>query len=191
MVDDVRAEPSFIHDRRICAAHGGRPYVRVGRFLCQACMPTCEPGVQGSILAKLRPERTVRSLGGIPPQGADRVGKVGVGLGHRPQEDVAQLGIALMRFHDTQLGPEAGVIGVLETLGEPVDGALGLLDGLVWAIVEERQQRLGQTREVPLADPGLVAVGVAPMAVDRAVDPARVKGIHEGTGAVVDGLARN
>jgi hypothetical protein len=59
-----------------------------------------------------------------------------------------------MRFQQTKLGPEAGEIGVLETLGEPVDGALGLLDGLVWLIVEERQQRLGQTREVPLGDPG-------------------------------------
>src|SRR3712207_8635429 len=40
-----------------------------------------------------------------------------------------------------------------------------------------------------LRDPRLVAVGVAPEAVDRAEHRGRVVGVQEGAGAVVDGLA--
>jgi hypothetical protein len=51
-------------------------------------------------------------------------------------------------------------------------------------------ERLRQTGEVPLSDAWLVAVSVAPHAIDRAVDPLGVIGVHEGAGTVVNGLAR-
>ena len=60
-----------------------------------------------------------------------------------------------------------------------------------WSSCEQREQRLGEPREVPLGDDRLVAVGVAPGLVDRAVDRRRVEGVHEGARAVVDGLARD
>src|ERR1700693_4866341 len=52
-------------------------------------------------------------------------------------------------------------------------------------------------RPVPNATPfasmptWLVAVSVAPHAIDRAVDPLWVIDVHEGAGAVVNGLARD
>src|SRR3712207_8365876 len=48
---------------------------------------------------------------------------------------------------------------------------------------------LFRSRQVPLRDPRLVAVGVAPEAVDRAEHRGRVVGVQEGAGAVVDRLA--
>ncbi len=58
-------------------------------------------------------------------------------------------------------------------------------------MVEQGQQSLGEPGEVPLRHDRLVAVGVAPARVDRAVDRGRVEGLHEGARPVVDGLTRD
>ena len=59
------------------------------------------------------------------------------------------------------------------------------------AVGHQRQQRLGEARQVPARDRRLVAVGVAAAVVDGAEDRGRVVGLHEGAGAVVDRLARD
>ena len=58
-----------------------------------------------------------------------------------------------------------------------------------WSSSIERQQRLGEARQVPLRHHRLVAVGVAPTAVDGAEDGGRVEGVHERARPVVDRLA--
>ncbi len=57
--------------------------------------------------------------------------------------------------------------------------------------MDEGEQRLGEPSKVPLRHDRLVAVGVAPARVDRAVDGGRVEDLHEGARPVVDGLAGN
>jgi hypothetical protein len=69
-----------------------------------------------------------------------------------------------------ELAAEARRIGRLEGGGERVDGLLRLFDGSVLVLCKQRQERLRQTGEVPLGDAWLVAVSVAPHAIDRAVD---------------------
>ena len=65
-----------------------------------------------------------------------------------------------------------------------------LFHGSVLVLCKQRQERLRQTGEVPLGDAWLVAVSVAPHVIDGAVDRPWVIDVHEGAGAVVDGLAR-
>ena len=62
---------------------------------------------------------------------------------------------------------------------------------VVAVVVDERQQRLGQPRQVPRRDVRLVAVRVAPAVVDRAEDRGRVERVHERARPVVDRLARD
>jgi anti-anti-sigma factor len=56
---------------------------------------------------------------------------------------------------------------------------------------DQRQERLGEAREVPAGDRGLVAERVASMRVDGAEHRRRVVRFHEGARAVVDRLARH
>ena len=56
---------------------------------------------------------------------------------------------------------------------------------------DHRQQRLGQPHHVPVRQRRLVAIGVAPLVVDRTENRARGIGVEERAGAIVDRLARN
>ena len=56
------------------------------------------------------------------------------------------------------------------------------------AIVEQLDQAGRQLRHVPDRDVGLIAKGIAPLLINRAEYPVLMKGIHEGAGAVINGL---
>ena len=62
-------------------------------------------------------------------------------------------------------------------------------DRLVLVVGEQRQQAFGEPRQVPQRDPRLVGVGVAALFVDRGEHGRRIVFVHEGAGAVIDGLA--
>ena len=96
-----------------------------------------------------------------------------------------------MRLEQAELATEARGVGRLEVGGERVDGLFGLFDGGVLVLGEQRQERLRETREVPLGDARLVAESVAAHGIDGTEDRSRVIDVHEGAGAVVDGLARD
>ncbi len=59
----------------------------------------------------------------------------------------------------------------------------------VFVAVDQRQQRLGEARQIPQRDARLVRMSVAAHLVDRAVHRRGIVGVHEGAGAVIDGLA--
>ena len=93
-------------------------------------------------------------------------------------------------MEQAELAAEARGVGRLEAGGERVDCLLRLFDGSILVLCKQRQERLRQTGEVPLSDAWLVAVSVAPHVIDGAVDRLWVIDVHEGAGAVVNGLAR-
>ena len=62
---------------------------------------------------------------------------------------------------------------------------------LVAAIRHERQQCLGEPRQIPFDDGGLIGERIAPELVDRAEHLVRMVGVHESAWAVVDRLARD
>ena len=55
--------------------------------------------------------------------------------------------------------------------------------------VEQAEHGFRQAGEVPLADGGLVLIGVTPLAIDGAEHLRCMVGIHKRTGAVINGLA--
>ena len=67
-----------------------------------------------------------------------------------------------------------------------------LLYGTILVVIlftsEQRQQRFGQSRQIPVGDRRLVGVGIATLRIDRTEYRCRIVLIHERTGAVVDGL---
>jgi len=89
----------------------------------------------------------------------------------------------------TSNGPQLHLPRRSEAGGERGDCVLRLFNGGVLVLRKQRQERLRQTGEVPLGDACLVTVGVAARAIDGAEDRPRVIGVHEGAGAVINGLA--
>src|SRR6516164_4791293 len=94
------------------------------------------------------------------------------------------------RLEQAELAAEARGVRSLEAGGERVDCLLRLFDGSVLVLCKQRQERLRQAGEVPLGDAWLIAVSVTPHVINGAVDRPGVVDVHEGAGAVVDGLAR-
>ena len=72
---------------------------------------------------------------------------------------------------------------------EVVDDRRRLCHGRVAVVVQQRQQRLSQARQVPPRDGRLLAIGITAAMVDGAEHRLRVISFHEGAGSVVDGLA--
>src|SRR5580692_4893875 len=58
-------------------------------------------------------------------------------------------------------------------------------------LLQNRKQCLGEARQVPERNAGLVPVGIAPVAVDGTEHRGWIVRLHEGAWAVVDGLAGN
>jgi hypothetical protein len=174
-------------DGGVLPSHCRRSLRRSHSFADDALAPAAEPVVAGGALAKLGTKALVPALGGVA-QRSEAVGEIGARLGHGVQQVTDEGTVIGMGLQQAQLCPKALEMGLPEALGEGVDRRLRLFYGLALVLVEEGQQRFGQAREVPVGDARLVAEGVTPAMVDRAVDPARVIGIHKGTGAVVDGL---
>ena len=57
--------------------------------------------------------------------------------------------------------------------------------------IDQRQERFGESRHVPLCHGRLVPIRVAAVAVDGAEHGGRIVGVHEGAGTEVDGLSGN
>ena len=77
-----------------------------------------------------------------------------------------------------------------KALPEPSDRLVGQCDRRRLLRMEHRQQCLRKPRDIPLRDLRLIAIGVAPVAVDRAEHRRRIIRLHEGTRPVIDRLAR-
>ncbi len=108
---------------------------------------------------------------------------------HQREQVVAERLVLLPDAGQAQLPahPMGSILAVpigkrLEHLGRRRNGRLRLR-------AEQGQQGLGQPREVPQRDAGLVAVRVAAAVIDRAEHRGGVVGVHERARAVVDALA--
>ncbi len=97
--------------------------------------------------------------------------------------------VLVFGLENAELGPHAASPRRFVAQSEGLQGFLGVVHRLVVVVVEQRQQGLGKAGQVPLSDAGLVAVGVATLPVDRAVDRTGVVAVHEGARSVVDGLS--
>ena len=70
----------------------------------------------------------------------------------------------------TELGPEASDVSVVESLGISGERGVGDLNRLTRILRQQWQQSLGETGEIPEPDVGLVLPGIAPTGVDGAKD---------------------
>ena len=137
-------------------------------------------------------------FGGIRPGGTlvgeavEGEGEVGVVGGHAVEEAGDEGFVSLALGEQAELAAEAGEVSGLKLGLEGGERGLGGVErGLLAAglSLQQRQQALGQARQVPERDGRLVGVGVAAVDVDGAEDLVGIVGLHEGAGAVVDGLS--
>jgi hypothetical protein len=87
----------------------------------------------------------------------------------------------------TQLGQHQALKGHGECI------AVGVIDrstGLLWRL-DQRQESISQTIEIPLPDMRLVAVGVAALMVGVVADVAGIEGLHETERAVIQRQAED
>ena len=63
------------------------------------------------------------------------------------------------------------------------------LKRLVLIIPKEWDETLGEAREIPMSNTGLIGISVAPMVIDRAENGRGVIGVHEGAWTIINGLA--
>ena len=121
-----------------------------------------------------------------PPKGQ---GEVGALLLQQVQEVLHQFPVPGPRLRQPQLGAEFRQPGPVEMHAELLQHLLGGVHCLALRIAQQRQERLGQAGKVPLGYARLVAVGVAALVVYGTIDSLRMIGVHEGAGAIVNGLA--
>jgi hypothetical protein len=60
---------------------------------------------------------------------------------------------------------------------------------LIW--IDELEQCLRKTRQIPCGDVRLVGIGITAQLVNGAIDGRRIIGIHESARAIVDGVSQN
>jgi hypothetical protein len=123
---------------------------------------------------------TERSEGGGPVDGI---------LLHQIEQRLHEFAIAVLGAMQPDLPSQPGQPVLLEPRGKIDHHLVGRLDRLLDIVVDQRQQRFGQARQVPLRDAGLVLVLVAPAPVDRTEDGGRIIGVHERAGPEIDRLA--
>ena len=85
---------------------------------------------------------------------------------------------------------QAALLGA-KTSGKAAKHLGGLLYNGLALFPHQRQQGFGKAGQVPLSDARLVVKSVAPTLIDGAEDLLRVELLHEGAGAVIDGVASN
>ena len=69
---------------------------------------------------------------------------------------------------EAELGPHPAQPGGLVTVGEVAERRLGQLDRPLGVVIDQRQQRLAEPRQVPIGDARLVGIGIAAAEIGRA-----------------------
>ena len=169
-----------------CRSTLSSPLAIVGQALTPSRGPVVIRGRIGEQAA--HPRITIRAgdRRGKSPEGQ---GKVRTVAGHALEKVLCQGDIVLSFLEQAKLVPESAGVGDLEAASECAEGFVGRFDGSILVLSQERQERLRQPREVPLRDAWLVAVSVAPKAIDGAIDRCGIVAVDEGAGTVVDGFA--
>ncbi|MNE68132.1 hypothetical protein D3C80_1637790 [compost metagenome] len=108
---------------------------------------------------------------------------------HGRQQRLDEVKVAFLRAGKPDLAAHAVEPVPLEDRAIFAEHVIGEVDRRCRYGVEERHQRFGEPRQVPLADRRLAGIGVAPKLVDRGKHLLRIIGVHEGARAEVDRLA--
>ena len=109
---------------------------------------------------------------------------------HGLQQAVHQFGVALFSGGEAQLGAKARQPVVAYALRYRFQNRHGGRYRLLRVFGHQGQQGFRQPRQVPLENSRLLGIGVAALVVDGTEYCVRSEGLHERTGAVVDGFAR-
>ena len=70
-----------------------------------------------------------------------------------------------------------------------MDGLIRHFNGAGFRFMQQREQRLCESGQIPLGDRGLVCVSVTSVLIDGAELRGGIIGVHESTGAVIDRLS--
>jgi len=120
------------------------------------------------------------------PEGKGEVCLCGV---HGLQQAVHQFGVALFSGGETELGAKPGQPVAAYPLRYGFQDCHGRRYRLLRVFRHQGQQGFGQPRQVPLKNARLLGIGIAPVRVDGTEHRIRGEGLHERTGAIVDGFA--
>ena len=120
-----------------------------------------------------------------PAESEREVGLVG---GHALQEIERQCAVISLGLMQAQLAPQSPEIRGLKMIAESGERAV---DPFFCIRLSRHQKRetFTQPREVPLRDIRLIRVGVAALCINGGENGARVIGLHEGAGSVINGFA--
>ena len=120
-------------------------------------------------------------------EGAEGEGEVEVVGGHEVEEGLD--GGPVGEVGEAEFTGEGFLLSGLVEFGELFEAFFGGGDGFFFIGVDNGEEGFGEAGEVPEADGGLVVVGVATLFVDEAKFLGGVEVVHEGAGAVVDGVS--
>ena len=122
-------------------------------------------------------------------QGTEQPGEVhGLGL-HDSEQVFGQPTVPVFGTAQAEFRPHVGKPEGLVHGHEAFDLFCSHPDRIFGVVrVDERQQGLGEAREIPLGDRGLVAVGITPMLVDRTEHRPGVVRVDKRAGPVVQSL---
>ncbi|MNW57937.1 hypothetical protein D3C74_357750 [compost metagenome] len=110
-------------------------------------------------------------------------------LVHQVEQVFDEGGILLLFGEQAQLRPHALQPGRFKLPAKAMKRLFGELDGLIFLLMQQRQQALGEPGQVPYRDVWLIAVGISTLTVDGTEYGRGVVRVHKGTGPVVDRLA--
>ena len=136
-------------------------------------------------LPALRPRRRRDAL-----QIRKRVRVIRLRRVHPRQQRLDQRPILRLFVKQPELPPHAREPVTLITFPETTERLVRQRDRRLLLRMQHRQQRLRQSREIPLRDLRLIPISVAPVPVDRAKHRRRIIRLHKRTRPVIDRLAR-
>ena len=110
--------------------------------------------------------------------------------GQKSEQIAKQPPVAILLDSEAEFRPRSGEIIPLVPRGKRLQHAPHCRDRRLLVAPHDRQQGLGESHQVPVGNRRLVAVGVAPLLVDRTEHGAGVVGIEKRTRTVVDRLPR-
>lgn len=150
------------NEGRVDGVHGGLAFGGLSWLEREARAPAAGPFIEGRRIRELRAD-VGGPVGSGVAETAEGEGEISLVIRHRVEQVLHQRLVAVARREQSDLAPQAGLIGGGETLGEFAEDRLRLFDRLVLVGGEQRQQALGQPGQVPQRDPRLVGVGITPL----------------------------
>ncbi len=110
---------------------------------------------------------------------------------HGIEQILSQRRVAVFASRQTELMTHAGERQVRKACRKSREHLAGEFHRPLSACIDDRQQRLGESREIPQGGVRLVAIGIATLPVDGTEHRRRVVGVDERAGSEIDGFSRH